>query len=281
MKTICRFALSFLFAFAAVCANAAPAMPNRFFAMDTAGGSLDLLKELGYAGQAGTFRGNADDAARQIAELEKRGMTMCAIYAGAKLNKDGFHFGGDFAKLLAALKGHDVLIWIHTSSKDFRPSAEEGDAIAVPALQQLADQAAAAGLRIAIYPHRDMWTERVQDGIRLAEKVNRKNFGVTFNLCHCLSVGDGEKIPQLLEQARPHLFMVTINGADTGGTNWQQLIQPLGSGTYDPGIVLRKLQQLAYTGPVAFQGFGIGGDRREILTKTMQAWQTLSGQTAK
>ena len=278
MKCIHRFALSLLFAFAAVCANAAPAMPNRFFAMDTAGGSLDLLKELGYAGQADTFRGNADDAARQIAELEKRGMTMCAIYAGAKLNKDGFHFGGDFAGLLAALKGHDVLIWIHTGSKDFRPSSEDGDAIAVPALQQLADQAAAASLRIGIYPHRDMWTERVQDGIRLAEKVNRKNFGVTFNLCHCLSVGDGEKIPQLLEQARPHLFMVTINGADATGAKY---IQPLGSGTYDPGIVLRKLQQIAYTGPVAFQGFGIGGDRREILTKSMQAWQTLGGQTAK
>ena len=115
---------------------------------------------------------------------------------------------------------------------------------------------------------------RVQDGVRLAGKVNRKNFGVSFNLCHCLSVGDGEKIPQLLEEARAHLFMVTINGADAGGTTWQQLIQPLGAGTYDVGIVLRKLRQIGYPGPVAFQGFGIQGDRREILSKTMAAWKT-------
>ena len=281
MKSIRCLALLILSTFAALRADDAVALPNRFFAMDTAGGSLDLLKELGYAGQAGTFNGKGEDAARQIAELEKRGMTMCAIYAGATLTKDGLDVRGDFAGLLAALKGHGTLIWIHTGSKDFRPSSEDGDAIAVPALQKLADQAAEAGLRIAIYPHRDMWTERVQNGVRLAGKVNRKNFGVSFNLCHCLSVGDGEKIPQLLEEARAHLFMVTINGADAGGTTWPQLIQPLGAGTYDVGIVLRKLRQIGCTGPVAFQGFGIQGDRREILSKTMAAWKSLSAQAAK
>ena len=84
MKTIRILALFVLTAFATVRADDAPALPNKFFAMDTAGGSLDLLKELGYAGQAGTFNGNAEHAARQVAELEKRGMT-CAPSTPARI----------------------------------------------------------------------------------------------------------------------------------------------------------------------------------------------------
>jgi len=122
------------------------------------------------------------------------------------------------------------------------------------------------------------WSERVQDAIRLAKKVARKNFGVGFNLCHCLYVGDEKLIPDLLTQAKPYLFTVTINGADAGtgaGAGWDRLIQPLDHGTYDVAGLLRKLKELRYAGPIGLQGYGLPGDRRDNLARSMAAWKKM------
>jgi len=41
------------------------------------------------------------------------------------------------------------------------------------------------------------------------------------------------------------------------------LIQPLDRGEYDVGELHKKLSAIGYTGPIGFQGFGIGGDTHE------------------
>jgi sugar phosphate isomerase/epimerase len=122
------------------------------------------------------------------------------------------------------------------------------------------------------------WTERVQDAVRVARKVDRKNFGVTFNLCHCLAVGDEDKIPALLEEAAPHLFMVSINGADSKapGGGWGRLIQALDQGTFDMVPLLKKLQAINYRGPIGLQGYGVKGDAKDNLARSMAAWRQLS-----
>ena len=275
-------------------ATSAPALPNPFYAMDTCTkvpypknditpeAQLDLVKELGYAGLCWTV----DDPAQTKAVAEaaaKRGLKMFAIYVGATLTKDGLTCDARLADTMAALEGHGTLIWLHIDSKDFAKSSPDGDAVAVPALQKIADQAAARGLRVAIYPHVNNWTERVQDIVRVVKKVDRKNFGVTFNLCHCLRVGDEEKIPALLDEAAPHLFMVTINGADAKVTEpgWGRLIMTLDQGTFDVAGVLAKLKAVGYTGPIGLQGYGLKTDRRENLVRSMEGWRRISAKAAK
>jgi sugar phosphate isomerase/epimerase len=215
-----------------------------------------------------------------VAELEKSDLKLYALYVGCHLTKDTLVPDAGLPEAIAALKGHGTVIWLYTQSRDFTKSDEAGDAVAVPGFQKIADLAAESGLRVAIYPHLGMWTERLQDGLRLARKVNRPNFGVSFNLCHCLAAGDGPKIPQLLQEARPYLFMVTLNGADAGGKGWGQLIQPLGRGSFDVVPVLRTLRDIGYKGPIGFQAFGIKGDRRALLSGTIQAWRKLSAEAA-
>ena len=118
-------------------------------------------------------------------------------------------------------------------------------------MRSLAATAERNGLRIAIYPHIGDWTERFEDAVQVARLVDRKNFGVTFNLCHTLAAGDEDRIPALLEEAGPSLFAVTINGADAGvkGPQWNRLIQTLDRGSYDVGIVLRTLKRHGLSGP--------------------------------
>jgi sugar phosphate isomerase/epimerase len=129
---------------------------------------------------------------------------------------------------------------------------------------------------VALYPHTGFWVERVEDSIRVAKKVDRKNVGVTFNLCHWLMVDDQKNVEPLIKAAMPYLFVVTINGADSGSKDWKGLIQTLDRGSFDAGKFLKTLADCGYTGPIGFQGYGIGGDAYDNLKRTMDAWRKLS-----
>ena len=91
--------------------------------------------------------------------------------------------------------------------------------------REIADVAARSGLRVALYPHKGSYVERVEDAVRLAKKIDRKNLGVSFNLCHFLWVDDAKNLELRLKEARPYLMAVSINGAD-GGRNEQAEPRP-------------------------------------------------------
>jgi hypothetical protein len=44
--------------------------------------------------------------------------------------------------------------------------------------------------------------------------------------------------------------------------------------------VLKALRKLGYEGPIGLQHYGIRGDARENLQRSMLAWQKLSAQAA-
>lgn len=254
---------------------------NPFFAMDTAIrnlNELDTVKALGYDG-VGWKCGKPAEMSAAVTQIQQRGLKLFAVYGQAgSLSKTNLVLDPNLEGTIEALKGTDAVIWLVIDSKDFPVSSPDGDAVAVPVLQNLADRVAKSGLRVAIYPHMYAWTERVQDAVRLAKKVGRKNFGATFNLCHCLMAGDEAKIPELLAEAAPHLFLVTVNGADAGAarTKWNRVIQPLDQGSYDVSIVLKKLRELKYTGPIGLQGFSVSIPVPDNLTRSMSAWRHLN-----
>lgn len=267
------------------CITTGAAEPFPFFAMDTVfhgnakGEILDVAKTNGFDGIGGTL-GSPADVQASAAECEKRGLKLFAVYCGAKLLDDKLEIHPAAHDIMPALRSHGTVLWLHIDSgtQKFPRSSAAGDEIAVPALRAFADAAAANGLKVAIYPHVGNWTERVQDAVRVARKVDRPNFGAGFNLCHCLMIGDEEKIPQLLADAGDKLFIVTLNGADAGAgkTTWARLIQPLDQGTYDAGIVLRKLRELNWRGPVGVQAYGIKLPPAEILQRAGAGWKNLN-----
>jgi len=88
----------------------------------------------------------------------------------------------------------------------------------------------------------------------------------------------GGEIPELLERAAPHLFLVTVNGADrnAAGTSWNRLIRPLDRGGFEVGSVLDSLRRVGYEGPVGLQAFGVELPPPENLERSIQAWRGLT-----
>lgn len=261
-----------------------PAGANPFFAMDTATKDakhqtakeqVDMLKELEYEGIGTGYEGCAK-LAEMLGELDKSGLRLFSIYLGVNLDPDQQKYDPTLKDAMKILSGRNTILWVFVQSRAHKPSTPEGDARAVEIIREIADMAAEAGVRVALYPHYGFWLERVEDAVRVAEKANRKNVGVTFNLCHWLRVDDENNLKPLLKLAMPRLFVVTINGADSGGKDWKQLIQTLDRGSFDlPGFLI-TLKSCGYTGPVGFQGYGIGGDAYENLKRSVDAWHRIS-----
>jgi len=258
-----------------------PGLNNPFFAMNTGtdrnnlslAEQAQMLKDLGYDGIG--YMG-LDGIDKMLEELEKRDLKLFNTYLHVRIDPDSEHYAPALPETIKRLRGKDVLLWLTLSSRQFKPSDPAGDAHAVRIIREIADMAGKSGLKVAFYPHLNSWVERVDDGVRLAEKVNRKNVGATFNLCHWLRVEGADNMEQLMKSAMPHLFVVTINGADAGDTKnmkWDRLIQTLDRGSFDTYTFLRTLRQLGYDGPIGLQGYGIKGNARENLTRSMQAWR--------
>jgi len=260
--------------------------PNPFFAMNTiARGGPDavvpLLKELGYDGLGG---GAGDDAMAKA--LEAAGLRFFNGYLTLSFDSAQPVLDDKLRGILDCMAGHDTALWlavqkVQRDGQPFAKSSPDADEIAIAKLREIADYAKPHHIRIALYPHTGLWIEHVEDAIRVADKLDRDDIGVTFNLCHWLKVEGSARDPlPVLKAALPRLMFVTINGADYGDTQamgWDRLIQPLGSGSYDVAAFLGKVRAAGYTGPVGFQGFGIKRDLREVLVQTIAAWRKMGG----
>jgi sugar phosphate isomerase/epimerase len=259
-----------------------PLGPNPFFAMDTATKDaahqtakqqVEMVRELGYTGIGCTA---GKELAEMAKELDKNSLRLFTVYLGVNIDPDQPKYGPELKETIEVLRGRNSMLWLFVLSKKHKPSDPAGDPRAVQILQEVADMATEADVRVALYPHTGFWVERVEDAVRVVKKVNRENVGVTFNLCHWLRVDEEKNMKSLIEAAKPHLFVVTINGADSGGKDWKILIQTLDRGTFDIRRFLKTLKDAGYTGPIGFQGYGIGGDAYDNLKRTMNAWHELN-----
>lgn len=181
------------------------------------------------------------------------------------------------------LKGTDTVLWIMVKGRRQGASGDK-DEKAVKALRELADIAKGVGVRFSIYPHTGFYLATTGEALRIVKKVDRPNVGLTLNLCHELMTDGMDGLAETVKAAAPHLFVVTINGADRKErgkkASWKQLIQPLGQGSYDVYGFLKTVTAAGFNGPIGLQCYGLPGalggkkgDPLPHLTQSMQAWK--------
>ncbi len=216
------------------------------------------------------------------AKLKELGYaTIRNIYTGINVDKEP-PYAPNLKDQIRGIKGTDTVFWLTVSGN--RAKVEETDARAVEVLRELGDVAAEAGVRISIYPHTGNYIATAREGARLLKKLNHKAVGLTINLCHELMNDQGPELDKILEEVAPHLFVVTVNGADKKEKGqrmgWDRLIQPLGQGDFDVYGYLKKVKAIGFKGPIGLQCYGLKGDPLIYLTASAKAWQAYCARLA-
>ena len=225
----------------------------------------DLAKRTGYAG---IFYSGTKDIPQLLEVHKSRGLKMVGIYTGMNLSDPNPTYDPALPEAIRELQGTGALITFTVNGK-----AADGDELAVSAIRKVADMAAQAGLKVALYPHYGFHVARIEDAIRVMQRAGRSNIGIVFNLCHWLRSGDTANLQARLQQALPYALFVSINGADPEG-DWDRLIQPLDRGTYDVRRFVAMLKAMGYKGPIGLQCYNVKGDREENLVRSMKAWRS-------
>jgi sugar phosphate isomerase/epimerase len=232
-----------------------------------------MLKELGYEGVGHIW---LDNVAERLQSLDAVGLKLFQITMQVTLAEGKPAFDSRFKDVLALVKGRQVQFCLLVGGA--KPSDDSADARGVAILRELSDLARETDAQLLLYPHVNDWIERIEDSVRVARKVDRANVGSMFNLCHWLRADKQRDYARLLKQAMPRLWSISINGADQHDEKpgWDRYIQPLDQGDFDVGRLLKTLKELGFRGPIGLQCYGIGGDTREHLARSMAAWRKLS-----
>jgi sugar phosphate isomerase/epimerase len=230
-----------------------------------------MLKELGYDGVGHIW---LDKVEERLKTLDAAGLRLFQITMKVDLSANP-PYEARFKDVLALVNGRKVQFCLLINGA--KPSDASADSRGVEVLREMSDLAKNTDVQLLLYPHVKDWVERIEDSIRVADKVNRPNVGCMFNVCHWLKVDKSRDYQPLLKQAMPRLWAVSINGADVFDPkgDWKHYIQPLGKGDFDIAKFLRTLRDLGYTGPIGLQCYGITGDTREHLAQSMDAWRKM------
>ena len=162
--------------------------PLVFYAMDTGLRGPDvptledkvrLLHDLGYWGIDYTL--NPAELPRLLKLLERYDIELACVYLSPILEQP---IDSRFVDAIKLIQGRPTRIELAIQSKKYKPSDPAGDGQAMDLIRRFSDVAADHGPVVSIYPHTGSWAQRVQDGVRLAEKSGRKNVGSNFNLVH-------------------------------------------------------------------------------------------------
>ena len=246
----------------------ATGLVNPFFVFDNGLGGIQdppkVLKQLGYAGMgaSGLKIGGL------LKQYQAEGLKVFSTYIGWRVDATPA-YDPQWKQAIRELKGTGVILWLTVTGG--RPGQEDEKAAAI--VREIADLARDSDLRVAIYPHTGFYVATTADALRLAKKVDRKNVGVSINLCHELMTGRGEHLDATIREAMPWLYLVSINGADPKqpGYGWDRLIQPLGRGSFDVYGFLKKLRAAGYRGPIGLQCYAVKGEAIENLKQSIKA----------
>ncbi len=231
-----------------------------------------LLRELGFDG-AGYPLWLDESLEKNLKTLDDAGLPLYLAHTRVSVKPGTPVCDPRILETMRKLKGRPTTISVLLQG--LPPGDPQGEPQAIRALRELGEAARQNGLRVSIYHHTGDWTHSLLQAIAVARKVAHSAVGVNFNLCHWLMV-DGEKDYRPVLRANAEiLFAVTLNGAQRGAKTWTNgLIQPLDRGDFDNRELLATLREIGYCGPVGLMCYGIPGDAREHLQRSMRVWKS-------
>jgi len=237
----------------------------------------EILAELGYDGiYVSLAPWELQNADKMEVTKEKYGLKVTAAYGGfdilADKNDPGFE---QVAKLFEQLPvGCDVELSLNCKDGSIGRSSPDGDSKAMDKLEILLHIAENHQAKVCLYPHIGAWLERVEDGVRLCQKMNNSNLKVVFCGFHWYAA-DGKNLSERIKEATPYLRSANMCGTRRSGNIGGCTIEPLDCGEMDNFALLGLLNSNGYNGRIGFQGYSIGGDVYEYLRRSLVLFRNM------
>lgn len=204
----------------------------------------EMLRRLGLSRYAYDYRANhipTFDA--EMEAIKRHGIELTAWWFPTDLS--------DEARLiLDVLKRHDIQtqLWVTGGGGPTASEQEQRDRVKAEAsrIGRIAAAAAEIGCRVSLYNHGG-WFGEPENQLAIIRELNLPNVGIVYNLHHGHEHLD--RFATLLDQMKPHLDCLNLNGMVAGGDRIDKKILPLGEGDLDLGL-LRIIRDSGYQGPI-------------------------------
>lgn len=228
-----------------------------------------LLKRLGYDGICTRPK---NDTPELLAAFDKHDVEILATYVVIPVKHS--EVPAHVKQHIELLKGRDTIIWLSLTG-------ESTDEAAAELVRKVYDLAKTNGLETVIYPHINFRIDTVESAERVRALADCSDLGLSFNVCHFLAQNPEDKLEEIIRSMGPHIKLVQISGANMipePKSDWNNLILPLGEGTFDMARVFQTLEEVGFAGDFNLQCYKISGPAEQHLTKSINAWRTYNEQ---
>ncbi len=207
-----------------------------------------MLEKLGFSKFAYDYRSEhipTFDA--EIEALKRHHIELTAWWFPTSLNDEA-------KSTLAVFARHKVTpqLWVTGGGEATKSPQEQQQRVRDEAarIRPIAEEAAKIGCRVALYNHGG-WFGEPENQIAIIQELNLPNVGIVYNLHHGHDHLD--RLPALLQQMKPYLYTLNLNGMVKGGDRLGQKILQLGEGDLDLEL-LKVVRNSGYSGPIGILG---------------------------
>lgn len=220
----------------------------------------EMLRRMGITRLAYDWRAeNIPTFDEELETLERWGISLDAFWFPAGLNEEA-------RIILDLLKRHDTRtqLWVSMHGGEISASTEEQERRVrehADAIRPIAEAAAVVGCTVGLYNHGG-WFGEPENQIEILKRLDLPNVGLVYNQHHGHSHVD--RFPALLEQMKPYLLCLNLNGMTRDGDQVGKKILPLGTGDLDPDL-FELVAKSGYTGPIGILGHTDGDAETTLL----------------
>ncbi len=182
----------------------------------------------------------------ELDALRRHGIELKAWWFPSTLNDEA-------KRTLELFKRHGVKpqLWVSGGGAPTKDAAEQTQRVEKEAerIKAIANAAEPLGIKVALYNHGG-WFGEPENQLAIIERLARdgvKNVGIVYNQHH--GHGHVERFAKLLEQMKPHLLALNLNGMTAGGDAKGDKILPLAQGELDLPL-LKIIRDSGWRGPV-------------------------------
>jgi len=206
-----------------------------------------MLDQLGFKHFAYDYRAEhipTFDA--EIAACKKHGVGFDAWWFPTEMNAEA-------RLILDVLKRNQVKaqLWVTGGGNPTKTPEEQRARVEAEAkrIRAIADAAATIGCTVALYNHGN-WFGEPENQIQIIGRLKQDgvtNVGIVYNLHHGHDHLD--RFATLLQQMKPYLLVLNLNGMTRAGDKVGKKILPLGQGDLDLGL-LKVIRDSGWHGPI-------------------------------